>query len=116
MEKRDVPPLLFAYPGRRSTRFILNQAGVLPLTGFLCVYPVHREPEYVTHLWQALNHPDTQENLHLVGKSYGSGALKVEPRSLDKLPIPAHIVQQFELNQPYILTDGQLDLFREPQP
>lgn len=40
MEKRETPPLLFAYLGRRNTRFIKNEAGVLPLTGFLCVYPI----------------------------------------------------------------------------
>lgn len=100
MEERKVPPLLFAYLGRRNTRFIKNEAGVLPLTGFLCVYPISNDNEYIDSLWQALNHPDTLNNLKLVGKSYGSGALKVEPRNLDKLPIPDHIVEQFNLIRP----------------
>lgn len=39
MEKRTPPPILFAYLGRRDCRFILNEANVVPLTGFLCVYP-----------------------------------------------------------------------------
>jgi hypothetical protein len=30
MEQREVPPILFAYLGRRNTRFILNEAGILP--------------------------------------------------------------------------------------
>lgn len=62
-----------------------NEAGVLPLTGFLCVYPIYDDKEYIDNLWKALNHPDTLENLKLVGKSYGSGAIKVEPGNLNKL-------------------------------
>jgi adenine-specific DNA-methyltransferase len=113
MEKRDIPPLLFAYLGRRSTRFILNEAEVLPLTGFLCVYPNYSDKTYIINLWKALNHPDTLENLILVGKSYGSGAIKVEPGNLSKLPIPEHIVEQFRLKRPYKAKDGQLEVFRE---
>ena len=115
MEKRQVPPLLFAYLGRRNTRFIKNEAGVLPLTGFLCVYPIYDDKEYIDNLWKALNHPDTLENLKLVGKSYGSGAIKVEPGNLNKLPIPEHIVSQFNLKRPYKDADGQLEIFREPK-
>lgn len=99
MEKRAVPPLLFAYLGRRNTRFIKNDAGVLPLTGFLCVYPIYEDKKFIEKLWQALNHPDTLENLKLVGKSYGSGAIKVEPGNLNKLPIPEHIVKEFDLKR-----------------
>ena len=112
MEKRQIPPLLFAYLGRRNTRFIKNEAGVLPLTGFLCVYPVYDDKEYINTLWKALNHPDTLENLKLVGKSYGSGAIKVEPGNLTKLPIPEHIVNQFNLKRPYKTSQGQLEFFR----
>ncbi len=113
MEKREVPPLLFAYLGRRNTRFIKNEAGVLPLTGFLCVYPIINDMKFIDNLWQALNHPHTLENLKLVGKSYGSGAIKVEPGNLNKLPIPEHIVELFGLSKPYITSSGQLELFRE---
>jgi adenine-specific DNA-methyltransferase len=115
MEKREIPPLLFAYLGRRNTRFIKNDAGVLPLTGFLCVYPLYDDKEFIENLWQALNHPDTLENLKLVGKSYGSGAIKVEPSNLNKLPIPEHIVAQFNLKRPYKTATGQLEIFREPK-
>lgn len=113
MERRQVPPLLFAYLGRRDIRFINNRASVLPLTGFLCVYPIYHDQEFVDKLWKVLNHPDTLENLKLVGKSYGSGAIKVEPRNLCKLPIPEHIVKLFGLKRPYKTAEGQLELFRE---
>jgi adenine-specific DNA-methyltransferase len=97
MEVRKVPPLLFAYLGRRNSRFIKNEVGALPLTGFLCVYPLSNDAAHIHNLWQALNHPDTLENLKLVGKSYGSGAIKVEPRSLENLAIPEHVVEKFGL-------------------
>uniref|UniRef100_A0A832MK59 SAM-dependent methyltransferase n=1 Tax=Eiseniibacteriota bacterium TaxID=2212470 RepID=A0A832MK59_UNCEI len=90
MEQRRVPPLLFAYLGRRSSRFILNEAGIVPLTGFLCVYPQPGiEPRA---LWSALNEPVVIEGLSRVGKSYGDGAIKVEPRSLEQLAIPCSIL------------------------
>jgi adenine-specific DNA-methyltransferase len=97
MEERKVPPLLFAYLGRRNSRFIKNEVGALPLTGFFCVYPFSENVDHIHNLWQALNHPDTLENLKLVGKSYGSGAIKVEPRSLERLAIPEHVIEKFGL-------------------
>jgi len=112
MEKRKVPPILFAYLGRRNTRFIKNDAGIIPLTGFLCVYPVRDDNEFIENLWQALNHPDTLANLRLVGKSYGSGAIKVEPRNLAKLPVPAHVARQFNLQCPGAKPPVQSELFQ----
>lgn len=88
METRPVPPLLFAYLGRRNVRFIRNCAEVLPLTVFLCVYPHNNEPGFIEKLWQLLQHPQTRANLGAVGKSYGAGAIKVEPRALEQLPLP----------------------------
>jgi hypothetical protein len=111
MEKRTVPPLLFAYLGRRNIRFILNEAGVLPLTGFLCVYPTCTDKFNIHNLWKALNHPDTLANLHLVGKSYGSGAIKVEPKNLSRLPIPEHIVEEFNLEPSHRNATAQLGIF-----
>ncbi len=97
METRTPPPFLFAYLGRRHARFIRNKAGILPLTGFLCVYPHRQEAAALEELWQLLRNPATVENLARVGKSYGSGAIKVEPRSLEKLPIPEFLVGGTEL-------------------
>jgi hypothetical protein len=97
MEIRKAPPLLFAYLGRRNARFIRNLAGVMPLTSFLCVYPHRNDADSIERLWQALKRPDTISNLALVGKSYGGGAIKVEPRALERLPIPEHIVAELNL-------------------
>lgn len=98
MEKREVPAFLFAYLGRRNVRFIKNEVGVVPLTSFLCIYPHSREESYIEKLWNVLQHPDVLKNLTLVAKSYGAGAIKVEPRALERLPLPEHIVERYNLN------------------
>jgi hypothetical protein len=105
MEQRVAPPILFAYLGRRDCRFILNEAGVVPLTGFLCVYPWDSDPEMVRRLWRALNHPSTLQSLAFTGKSYGGGALKVEPRQLDNLEIPLSVLQEVGLESPEVATE-----------
>jgi len=97
METRQPPPFLFAYLGRRNARFIRNQAGILPLTGFLCVYPRSNEPELVNRLGEALRHPETIANLRLVGKSYGQGCIKVEPRALERLPLASAVTMESEI-------------------
>ncbi len=95
MEVRVPPPFLFAYLGRRNSRFIRNIAMVVPLTGFLCVYPKNSDEQHLDQIWKILNHPETIANLSKIGKSYGDGAIKVEPRLLERLPIPDHVIQQF---------------------
>lgn len=90
METRTPPPpFLFAYLGRRRARFVRNLAGVVPLTSFLCVYPRSSDPADHDRLWGVLCHPTTLSNMSLVGKSYGSGCIKIEPRALERLPLPA---------------------------
>ena len=96
MEFRTPPPFLFSYLGRRNTRFIRNLAGVVPLTCLLCVYPHRTDQPSVDALWQVLRHRDTVANLTLVGKSYGGGAIKVEPRALERLPIPGSVLAEIE--------------------
>ncbi len=105
MEQRNPPPILFAYLGRRDCRFILNEAGVVPLSVFLCVYPCDTQSQAVKRLWRALNHPDTLRNLAFAGKSYGGGALKVEPRQLDSLEIPESVLQEVGLESPKMATE-----------
>lgn len=97
MEKRRVPPFLFAYLGRRNVRFIRNEASAVPLTSFLCVYPRCDDPQNVERIGRLLQHPAVVENLAAVGKSYGSGAIKVEPRALESLPIPTEVLQEVGL-------------------
>ena len=99
METRKVPPFLFAYLGRRNARFVRNAAGVVPLTGFLCVYPRRQDAAFLSKLWQALSDPRTIANLVMVGKSYGDGCIKVEPRPLERLMIPKAVVAEVGLDE-----------------
>ena len=94
METRAIPPIIFAYLGRRSVRFIRNRAGIVPLTGFLCLYPHRDDEQSIESLWQLLRRPDVVDNLAKIGKSYGDGAIKVEPRALENLPLPADLIKR----------------------
>jgi len=97
MERREPPPFLFTYLGRRTMRFIRNTARVVPLTGFLCVYPRIDGEMDIDTLWAILRHPDLLMHISRVGKSYGRGAIKVEPGALERLPVPRHVLAPFEL-------------------
>jgi hypothetical protein len=112
MEQRTPPPILFAYLGRRDCRFILNEASVVPLTGFLCVYPWDSGSKAVKTLWRALNHPTAIRNLLYSGKSYGGGAVKVEPRQLETLEIPDSVLHEVGLAAPSVATE--MLLLEEP--
>ena len=94
MEHRTPPPFFFAYLGRRSVRFIRNQTEAVPLTCLLCIYPYDASAENLERLWRVLSDPRTLANLRLVGKSYGDGALKVEPRALQRLPLPNEVLAE----------------------
>lgn len=95
MEKRLPVPILFAYLGRRNNRFIETRTDITPLTGFLCVYP--KPGVNKTKLLEALNHPDSIKELARVGKSYGDGAIKVEPGGLRKMVIPRSALEKADL-------------------
>lgn len=105
METRLPPPWLFAYLGRRSCRFIRNEAGAMPLTGFLCVYPHQATGMNFDAATKVLNDERTLANLGRVAKSYGGGALKVEPRNLERLSIPRVVIDDHGL-----MVSGQLKL------
>lgn len=96
-ERRIPPTFLFTYLGSRRKRFVLNLTHAVPLTTFLCVYPLNLDHHHVQRLHLALNHEDVTRNLTLVGKTYGNGSIKVEPRALEMLPIPDHIVAMYQL-------------------
>lgn len=93
-EKRLPPPWFFAYLGRRNCRFIKNETAAVPLTGFLAVYPKSGVCVDVEAFTRILNDERTLANLPLVAKSYGSGALKVEPRNLERLLIPVEVLRE----------------------
>jgi hypothetical protein len=111
METRRVPPILFAYLGRRNARFIRNHANVVPLTCLLCIYPKQNTLDFSDRLWKVLSHPETIANLRKVGKTYGGGAIKVEPRALERLPLPESLVQAESLDK--YICQKQREFFAE---
>ncbi|HET7561904.1 MAG TPA: N-6 DNA methylase [Rhodanobacteraceae bacterium] len=106
MEVRRPPAFLFTYLGRRSARFVRNLAGAVPLTGFICVYPHSETPDSIERLWQTISDPETLAHLKHVGKTYGGGAIKVEPKSLANLPIPMPVIRRYGL-QPAIRASAE---------
>lgn len=58
-----------------------------------CVYNKEDSPLSIDELGSVINHLDTVANLRLVGKSYGKGAIKVEPSGLRNLPINENVAE-----------------------
>jgi len=103
METRSPPEFFFAYLGRRNARFVRNLAGAVPLTTLLAVYPYNKSEEHLDILESVLNHPEVLEGLVFVAKSYGGGAIKAEPRQLERLPIPDNLAEKL-LSQTTLLS------------
>lgn len=90
MEQRDPAPIYFTYLSRRRSRFIYNQADVLALNVFLCIYPVpaiSQDEAMLKALLAALNSLVAKDSLRHVGRTYGGDTIKVEPREMDQLPV-----------------------------
>lgn len=89
-ERRPVPPLIYTYLARGNPRFILNEAGANTLNTFLHVTPkpaITSDPVTLTAFAAILNSPFVIDQLKTVGRSYGGGTIKVEPRELDRLMV-----------------------------
>ena len=90
MEQRDPAPIYFTYLSRRRSRFIHNQADVLALNVFLCIYPIpaiSQDDTALKALLAVLNSTLSKDSLRAVGRSYGSDTVKIEPREMDRLPV-----------------------------
>jgi len=89
-EKRVVAPILFTYMNRRNPRFIHNKAEIQVLNTFLCLYPNDKSIKEKTGLkafLACLNSSSTCNRLRNIGRFYGGGLLKVEPKELEQLPV-----------------------------
>jgi adenine-specific DNA-methyltransferase len=90
MEQRDPAPIYFTYLSRKKSRFIYNQAGVLALNVFLCIYPVpaiSQDETMMKALLAVLNSLVAKDSLRYVGRTYGGDTIKIEPREMDRLPV-----------------------------
>ncbi len=61
------------------------------------MYARNPDLEYVERLWTVLRDPATVARLPEVAKTYGAGAMKVEPRALEQLPLPADLLRTLGL-------------------
>lgn len=91
-ENRDPPLFLCTYMGRSGMRFLWNQSQAIAANTYLLLYPgpdlkrrLADSPATLERLWQALS-ALTAADLAALGRTYGGGLHKVEPRELAKLP------------------------------
>jgi adenine-specific DNA-methyltransferase len=75
---------------RKKSRFIYNQANVLALNVFLCIYPIDpisQDETTLKALLAVLNSLVAKDSLRYVGRTYGGDTIKIEPREMDQLPV-----------------------------
>jgi adenine-specific DNA-methyltransferase len=84
-EVRDECPILFPYMNSTRARFIRNRSRAVPLNTFLIIEPL--DEVEVEVLWRGLNAQATLAQLKGLGRDYGDGMWKLEPRDLDRLRV-----------------------------
>lgn len=96
-EDRDPAPILCTYMGRTGEnkgafRFILNHSKAIAANVYLMLYPkptlariVRNSPELLRSVWAALNEIPWDALLR-VGRVYGGGLHKMEPKELAEAP------------------------------
>lgn len=97
MEQRPPAPIWAAVFGRKSLRFVYNQAGVSNLTTFHCIYPTNSDPVFCRALVACLNSRVVQELAEHQRRVYGGGLLKFEPKDLLSIQVPNLTVVSEEL-------------------
>jgi len=97
-EDRRPAPILCTYMGRSNGgtsafRFILNLSRAIAANVYLMLYPqpglesmMRRDPELLRAVWSALRRIPWEE-LRVVGRVYGGGLHKLEPRELSAAPL-----------------------------
>lgn len=92
LEKRDPPAIFVSYLSRGRPKFVLNDAKVVPLNSFLCMYPkVKLSRETLINIVKFLNGKEVQGQLKIIGKNYGGNTIKLEPRELDRILLPLEL-------------------------
>lgn len=90
LENRKPSPIIFTYMSRKRPRFIHNKAKIIVLNTFHLIYPkeeISKNKKKLKALLAYLNSNKSYELLKTIGRIYGGGLLKVEPRELENLPI-----------------------------
>ncbi len=83
MENRPPAPVLAGTFNRKGLRFIRNEAGILNLTAFHCIYVNPSGLDRIDTLFAYLLTDIAKEILYDRGREYGSGLNKYEPNDLN---------------------------------
>lgn len=95
VERIPVPDLLFGPMAKGRFRLIRNDIGAIPTNTFYGI-TLRRRPvavDSIEELATWIRSQDGQRALFEVARQHGSGTLKVEPRDLAKLKVPAKIAR-----------------------
>lgn len=95
-ERRQPAPILVSVFTRGRFRFVLNRAGVLNLTAYHGIYPRAKDPRAVRLLFDYLASDAGRDELRRHCRVYGDGLLKVEPRDVEAMAIPAALAAKFQ--------------------
>jgi adenine-specific DNA-methyltransferase len=119
-EDRPPAPILATYMARkkhdgRSLRFIRNRSGATALNVYLLLYPkselasaIQRDPGLLDHIFHRLQ---SIKDIEHVGRVYGGGLKKVEPRELASLELPSGLIAAIrDLGQSTKLAQEKLPL------
>ncbi|WP_186578910.1 HsdM family class I SAM-dependent methyltransferase [Aquibacillus kalidii] len=83
-EKRNPAPILVGVFNRNRIKFIRNEAGVLHLTAFHCVYLLPKYEHFTELLMAYLLTDVAQELLNDYRRDYGNGLKKFEPNDINQ--------------------------------
>ncbi len=90
LERRLPSAIILTYMSNGNPRFILNEANVITLNAFHCVYPGKNmigNTEKIKALLSYLNSSVFRSVLPHLGRIYAGGLLKIEPGEAKKLPV-----------------------------
>lgn len=88
MERRTPADLLVTVFGRKRLRFVRNEAGVLNLTAFHCVYMREECRRFIPFLMCYFHSGAAAQACAVEHRVYGDGLLKFEPKDVERLLIP----------------------------
>lgn len=86
-EQVPPPDVIITYMNRGRTRFVKNESGCRVMSVFLNGF-LRPDGVDIDALLDALNGEDTSKLIQKLGRTYGGGLGKIEPRELANLPMP----------------------------
>lgn len=90
-ERREPAPIWVSVFARDKFKFVRNRAVALNLTAFHAIYPREPDAQRTEALFEFLISPEAQQALREHRRIYADGLLKLEPRDVLAMPIPAEL-------------------------